>query len=109
MACPVNGERFVPSFDDLTKLDAFELPGDHLYGLLMNVGRVDGWPVITFTTKNELPIGAPSEAHLKIIAAGLKQTYPNMTPDEICTYLLPAEGIRNRIPAGQLLQWVQQA
>ena len=105
----VNGKRFVPPFDELRKTESFVLPGDRLYGLLLNVDTVDGWPVITFTTpSSDLKIGAPSKAYTKVIVTGLKETYPAMTSKEICRYLLRAEGVRERIPAHELLRWVQE-
>jgi len=100
---PVNGQRFVPPFGDLQKINQFVLPGNHWYGLLLNVGNIDGSPMITFTEAEKSPAERPSDAYLKVIISGLKETYPAMTPHAICDYLLAAEGIRNNIPAADLV------
>jgi hypothetical protein len=65
--------------------------------------------VITFTTKRDLPINAPSEAYIKVIAFGIKETYPAMTNAEICDYLSRTEGVRGRITAQRISTWVDQA
>src|SRR5258708_7844443 len=73
---PVDGTRFVPPFEQLAEEKEFALAGNRLYGHLMNIGKQDKCPVITFTTMRDLPIGVPSEAYLKIIISGIKETYP---------------------------------
>lgn len=105
----VNGSRFVPPFEDLMQKTDFLLPGNRLYGYLLRVAERDSWPVITFTTKRDLPINAPSEAYIKVIAFGIKETYPAMTNAEICDYLSRTEGVRGRITAQRISTWVDQA
>lgn len=106
----VDGTRFVPPYEQLTRLDTYILSSGGLYGLLWRVGSERGSPVITFTTAdNTLPIGPPSEAYVKIIATGLKETYPKMTEADISQYLLRAEGIRDKIPPDQIARWVKSA
>ena len=51
----------------------------------------------------------PSEPYVKIIAAGLKETYSKMPDDEIVGYLMRAEGVRSRIPHQVLADWVRAA
>jgi hypothetical protein len=105
-----DGTRFVPPFEQLSRMETFKLSSDPLYGLLWRIGREGGSPVITFTTaRNNLAIGAPSEAYIKIIAAGLKETYPKMTAAEIAEYLHRAEGVRDRVPEKLLRDWVRAA
>jgi hypothetical protein len=106
----VSGERFIPPFGELQALDSLELPGPHAYRLLVKVGSAEGWPILTFTTPATDPaIGAPSERYVKVIAAGLKETYPALRTEDISRYLLRAEGIRDRISAGELFRWVREA
>ena len=104
----VNGARFVPSFEELTRKDEFDLPGDRLYGHLLRVGVQGGWPVITFTTARVQTIAAPSKAYIKVIVAGIKETYLAMTNTQICEYLLRAEGVHGRISPEELADWVSE-
>jgi hypothetical protein len=106
----VDGTRFVPAFEQLARENEFVLPGDGLYGHLLHVGQQSGSPVITFTAmRGDLPIAAPSEAYLKIIASGIKETYPAMNSSEITQYFSRADGIRGRIPLDKLARWVREA
>ena len=104
----VDGSRFVPPFEELLQKDEFLLPGNRLYGHLLRIAERDGWPVITFTTKRDLPVNPPSEAYIKVITSGIKETYPAMTNTQISEYLMRAEGINGNIPMAQLTQWVEQ-
>jgi hypothetical protein len=104
----VNGARFVPSFEELTRKNEFDLPGDRLYGHLLRVGLQGGWPVITFTTARVQTIAAPSKAYIKVIVAGIRETYPAMTNVQICEYLLRAEGVHGRISPEELADWVSE-
>jgi hypothetical protein len=106
----VDGVRFVPPFEELAGEDEFVLPGNRLYGHLLRIGQESGCPVITFTTtRYNLPIGAPSEAYLKIIVSGIKETYPTMTNSEITQYLSHADGVHGGVPLDDLVQWVREA
>ena len=104
-----NGKRFVPSFEELNGIHEFRLPSNPLYGLLLRVDTQNGAPIITFTTARNLISGPPSEAYVKIIVAGLRETNPAMTDAEIAHYLLDAEGVRDRIPSARLFRWMAQA
>ena len=104
----VTGARFIPSFEELMRKDKFELPGDRLYGHVLRIGEQDGWPVITFTTKKVLTINAPSKAYIKVIVAGIKDTYPAMTNAQICEYLLRAEGVHGHMSPEELADWVSE-
>jgi hypothetical protein len=106
----VDGRTFVPAFEQLTRENEFELPGNRLYGHLWRIATEGEWPVITFTTsRTNLRIGAPSEAYLKIIVSGLRETYSTMTTHQITEYLSNAEGIRGLIPRDRLVRWVEEA
>jgi hypothetical protein len=105
-----DGTRIVPPVEQLDRIETFTLPSNPLYGLLWRIGKEGGSPVVTFTTaRNNLPIGPPSEAYVKIIAAGLKETYPKMNDADIAEYLRHAEGVRDRIPENVLRDWVKAA
>jgi hypothetical protein len=106
----VDGRAFVPAFEQLAGENEFELPGNRLYGHLLRVGTEGEWPVITFTTnRTSLSSGPPSEAYLKIIVSGLRETYPTMTTHQIAEYLSHTEGIRGLIPRDHLVNWVEEA
>ncbi len=105
----VDGTRFVPTYEELIQKPAFVLSGEPLYGSLLRVGTEEKCPVFTFTTTHLLKSAAPSEAYLKVIIAGLKETYPKMTHAEIAEYLLEADGIRENIAATKLDSWIDQA
>jgi len=106
----VDDTAFVPAFEQLVCDDEHELPAGRLYGHLLRVATEGEWPVITFTTsRTNLPIRAPSEAYLKIIVSGLRETYPTMTTYKIAEYLSHAEGVRGLIPRDRLVSWVEGA
>lgn len=105
----VDGTRFVPRFEELKQKNEFLLPGNGLYGYLLCVAVKGSWPVVTFTTQKDLPIRPPSEPYIKVIASGIKETYPAMTNTEICDYLLRSEGISGRITPRKIGDWVHEA
>lgn len=105
----VDGTRIVRPFEQLVRKHEWILPGNPWYGGLLNIGSERGCPVLTFTTaRTDLQPNAPSENYVKVIAAGLKETYPRMTNSEISTYLLAAEGIHGNIDPRQIEQWVKE-
>jgi hypothetical protein len=105
---PVNGARFVPSFDELKQQNEFVLPGNRYYGHLLRAGEHSGWPVITFTTQRSLRRNAPSKAYIQVIVSGLRETYPAMENAQICAYLLDKEGIQGQISSEQIAAWVNE-
>ncbi len=105
----VDGSRFVPPFEQLRKNGQWVLPGNPLYGGLLNIGSESGHPVLTFTTaRTDLRPNAPSENYVKIIAAGIKETYPRMANREIAAYLLAAEGIHGNLDPAVIERWVKE-
>jgi hypothetical protein len=102
-----DGKRLIPPFEALCIQNESVLPSLRLYGRLLKVGEKDGHPVLTFTaTKSDFQIGSPSEAYIKLIVAGLEETYPCMRKTEIRDYLSVAPGIQDRIPIEQLTRWI---
>jgi len=104
----VDGTRLVPQVEQLANGTEYLLPELKTYGHMLVVGNEGAHPVLTFTTaeNNAPPIGPPSEPYVKIIAAGMKETYPSMEDGEIVEYLLRAEGVKGWIQPDQLANWV---
>lgn len=105
---PVDGTRFIPAFEELGKRKEITLPGRRLYSKLLYVQDDNGYPVLTLTTDQKLEVGSPSAAYVRVIAAGLLETYPNMTSSEICAYLAQAGGIKHCIDVHTLAAWIQE-
>jgi len=75
-------------------------------------GSEGGYPILTFTTARTdiLPNpNAPSEEYAKIIASGIKETYPQMSDGEIVDYLSLADGIRDQVDLPKVRSWVAAA
>lgn len=103
---PVNGTRLLPPFEKLMQRQDFLLPAIETYGRVIRLGEEERWPVFTFTSTGSFPVGAPSEAYVKIIVSGIRETYPSMSSDGIFNYLARAEGIRDRVPVEKLRTWI---
>jgi hypothetical protein len=73
-----DGSRFVPAFNQLVSQSQSILPCNPWYGKLLNIGSEGGWPILTFTTERPdlLNPNAPAEQYVKVIASGIKETYP---------------------------------
>jgi hypothetical protein len=106
---PVDGTRILPPSEQLSCREETLLPVTGKYGRLLLLGDEGGSPIFTFTNRDNLKPCAPSEAYVKIIAAGIKETYPLLTSEQICDYLLRADGIRGEIPPELLAAWVAAA
>lgn len=66
---------------------AQEGSSDNWYGKSIALGSADGYEIRTFTNRRVLPANDPSEAYIRVIFAGIKDTYPEMTDDEIYEYI----------------------
>jgi hypothetical protein len=107
----LDGSRFVPAFNQLVSQLRCILPGNPWYGKLLNIGSEGGWPILTFTTSRtdlQNP-SAPAEQYVKVIASGIKRTYPQMSDDDIVAYLYRAAGIRGNIDLAKIRDWVAVA
>jgi hypothetical protein len=106
-----DGSRFVPAFNQLVSQPQSILPGNPWYGKLLNIGSEGGWPILTFTTARTdlLNPNAPAEQYVKVIASGIKETYPQMSDDDIVSYLYRAAGIRGNIDLAKIRDWVAVA
>lgn len=103
----IPGNVIVPSYDEWSRADYWEIAGFRLYGRLIKIGMQGEHPILTLTaTHNHFVIGAPSEAYIKTIVAGLEETYPCLRKSEILDYLGRAEGIRGAIQGDVLAGWI---
>ena len=106
----VDGTRLIPRFEQLASESERLLPGVKTYRRLLLLGKQGGYSILTFTTdENDAPpIAPPSESYVKIIVAGIKETYPSMKDQEIVEYLLRADGVKGRIDRPKLGKWVAE-
>jgi hypothetical protein len=106
-----DGSPFVPAFKKLVSQSQSILPGRPWYGKILNIGSEGGWPILTFTTARTdlLNPNAPAEEYLKVIASGIKETYPQMGNDDIAEYLAQADGVRGKIDLTKIKDWVAVA
>ena len=106
---PVDGRRILPPFSQLVSSRHTLLAEAGLYARLVCIDNGPAGAIFTFTTSREdLPLNAPSQAYVRVIAAGLRETYPRMTDAEICRYLLLADGVRDQVAPGILDAWVAE-
>lgn len=104
-----DGSRFVPPFDELVSKQESRTRENGWYGRILNLGLEGGYPILTFTTARanlEHPPTAPSERYMKVIASGIKETYPGMSDDDIAEYLFRADGVRGNIALAKIRDWV---
>jgi hypothetical protein len=103
-----DGNRYVPVFEQLVSQRELPLEGDPLYGKILNIGSEEARPILTFTT-GRLTLNEPSENYLQEIAGGIKETYPQMSDDDITEYLLQADGVRGKIDLTRIKDWITVA
>ncbi len=106
-----DGTRYVPAFGQLVSQRVSYLPDNPWYGKLLNIGSQGEHPILTFTTaRTDLQHpNPPSNAYVKVIASGIKETYPQMSDDDIVEYFSRADGIRDKIARSKIERWVGQA
>jgi hypothetical protein len=76
----------------------------------LNIGSKGAYPILTFTTvQTDLESNAPSEEDAKTIVAGIKETYSQMSNEEVAAYLLRADGLRGKIDPSTIRRWVHDA
>jgi hypothetical protein len=104
----VPGRVLVPSFEALADTGHWEITDFRLYGGVIKIGARHGHPILSLTAAHENhEVGAPSEAYVKTIVTGLKETYPCMRKSKILDYLGRSQGIHDAIPADTLNRWVR--
>jgi hypothetical protein len=78
--------------------------GRSWYGKEIPLGENGGMPIYTITNEAVLSnIICPSDAYLKTIALGLKETY-NFSEEEIADYLIAKEGIKDSLKKDNLIK-----
>jgi hypothetical protein len=103
----VLGSKIVPPFEALATADHWEIPDYKLYAGIIKIGVRHGHPILSLTAGHENHVvGVPSEAYVKTITSGLKETYPCMRNSKILAYLGGSEGIRKAISEDTLAEWL---
>ncbi len=103
----VPGSIVVPPFEVLANAGRWEIADYRLYAGIIKIGTRHGHPILSLTAGHESHVvGAPSEAYVKTIVSGLKETYPCMRNSRILAYLGAAEGIREGISKDTLAEWL---
>jgi hypothetical protein len=102
---PVDGSRILPLPEQLTCREETLLPQAGRYSRLLFLGNAPEGAIFTFTGTHD-DLNAPSENYVKVIAAGIRETYPEMTGEQICDYLLRADGVRGAISPERLAAWI---
>jgi hypothetical protein len=86
----------------LTALSAppTELRDEGWYRMLLPLGDLDGMPAVSLTGRPKPP-QRPDPAYLATLRAGLTEAWPDLTPDEVDTYLNAANRVvRPAWPSG---------
>jgi hypothetical protein len=81
----------------------------YAYTHILNIGENAGAPILTFTAQSandEIAPAAPSRKYLRFIAAGIRETYPQMSDEAIRDYLGNMLGIRGIIESDTLANWI---
>ena len=96
----IPGRVVVPSFDSFLDADHWEIEGYDRYGGIIKIGVRHGHPILSFTAGHEKHVvGVPSEAYVKTIISGLKETYLCMRNRKFLPIsVLPRESVE-RSPA----------
>ena len=103
----VPGDVIVPPYEDLARSAEWLIAGFRLYGRMMKIGMEDGHPILTFTaTRDDFVVGPPSDAYIRMIAAGLREAWPSLDTAGVLDYLMQAEGIRRAIAPERVGQWI---
>ena len=79
------------------------------YGKILNLGAEGDYPVLTFTAVGpdaEIKTSAPSREYLQTIAGGIRETFPDVSPEQMCRYFLECDGVKNNISAEDLNKWL---
>lgn len=79
------------------------------YGMILNLGAEEGHPILTFTAVGpdaEIVTRAPSREYIQFITHGIRETFPDVTLEQIRAYFLECDGVRGRISAEELVRWL---
>lgn len=84
-----------------------ELEGRTSYNHVIKLGEENGIPIYTITNSENLSnVLPPSDAYLKTMVLGLKETY-NLTDEIIAEYLMTKNGIKGNFTKSKLIKIIQ--
>jgi hypothetical protein len=81
---------------------------DHVYRVVLQVGELDGTPVLTITQDPSAPVAAPTMRYLRHIAQGLREAH-GMSDEEIAAYLVTRPGVTDTYDTAELLSGLASA
>ena len=74
---------------------------DHVYRVVLQIGELDGRPVLTVTQDPSAPTAAPTLRYLRHIAQGLREAH-GLSDEEIAGYLVTRPGVAGTFAADEL-------
>jgi hypothetical protein len=92
-------------FKKLVRDGSYNFDASGAYGKAIHVGKFSGIECVTFTSAagmDRMPIGKPSEAYLRVIMSGLRETW-NLGAEKIADYLISKPGVAGNYGLQQLL------
>jgi HKD family nuclease len=81
------------------------------YGRILNLGSEDGHPVVTFTAvgpDNDIVPAEPAREYLQTIARGIRETFPDVSVQQISQYFSNCDGVRGNIVSEELNRWLSE-
>lgn len=93
---------------DLETGGEFVVGVEHVYGLVLGLGSLESYPVVTFTQHRGTACCAPSPAYLRHIAAGLRESH-GMSDEEIVDYLGSRRGVAGALASEAVLTAITSA
>jgi hypothetical protein len=93
---PISVPISLPALAEIITKKSVELAIGGAYKRILYLGSKDGFPIFTLTgtTKRETEAPtAPSEAYLRTIAVGIRETYPTLDSKTVGQYLSAAPGV----------------
>lgn len=79
-------------------------------GLLLNVGKHEGFPIYTFTSSkniSKMDINRPSKKYIKAISQGIKEGY-KLSNEQIVDYFLQFKGVKNLYTKDELINLIKE-
>ncbi len=81
------GRMYLINYEQYTQVHEQEGLGPNWYDKQIDLGEVDGCRILTFTNSNVRPFNMPSGQYFRVMADGLRETYPDMNLSRITDYL----------------------
>lgn len=78
---------YLITYEQMLEVHIQEGKGERWYKDLIEVGEIDSIPAYTITNKIKRPPNAPTNEYVKVIAKGLKETYPNLSRKKRAEYM----------------------